>query len=91
MSYFNQIGQHYTPNPLYDTYRDKNAILEKENSKLSAQISDQLRGHLVRSTMSKPCGLKKSYSELLGSSFCKKPSPVTPFGSSYFHIHESRH
>jgi hypothetical protein len=59
-------------------------ILEAENDRLSTQIKDQLRNHLVKSSIAVPCSLKKHYGDVLAKSFCPKPSPKTPYGSAYF-------
>ncbi len=47
-------------------------------------MQTQLRQHIVMSTVSTPCSLKRGYSDLLANSFCKKPQVERSFGNSYF-------
>lgn len=83
MSYF-PVSRCLEDSLRYESYKDRNYLLEKENERLTSKIQTDLRNHWVRDSIVVPCQLKKNYESLLSKSFCPKTSWQKPFGSSYF-------
>ena len=60
MSYYFPLGS-IANNPIHETYRDRNYMLEIENEKLSRHIQEDLKNHIVKHSVVTPCTLKKGY------------------------------
>lgn len=77
-------------NSKYESFRDRNYLLEKENEKLNWRIQEDLRNHLIQSSLKVPCPLKKGYETLLADTFCRKPSQRV-LSSNCFTMNRSAH
>lgn len=57
---------------LYETYHNKNSMLEHEVDRVNQRIKNDFNAHWIKSSIVKPCQVKDAYMGLLKSSFCAK-------------------